>query len=145
MDTALAPTRAGVFDIEFEGETAIVTPREDLRELDYQQIEESGSEVLSLVARGAVRNVVVDFHKTDYFGSTALGFFVRLWRVARNRNGRMALCHVSEHEEDILRVTELGALWPIRSSRAEALTLVRGRVAGEPPLSARRPAEEERR
>jgi anti-anti-sigma factor len=126
MDTALARTRAGVFDIEFEGETAIVIPRGDLRELDYQQIEESGSEVLSLVARGAVRNVVMDFHKTDYFGSTALGFFVRLWRVARNRNGRMALCNVSEHEGDILRVTELGAVWPISSSRAEALTLVRG-------------------
>ena len=126
MDTALAPTRAGVFDIEFEGETAIVTPREDLRELDYQQIEESGSEVLSLVARGAVRNVVVDFHKTDNFGSTALGFFVRLWRVARNRNGRMALCNVSDLEKAILRVTNLDLLWPIRPSRSEALEAVRG-------------------
>jgi hypothetical protein len=61
MDTAFAPTRAGVFDIEFGGESAIVIPHGDLRDLDFQQVEEGGSQALSLVARGAVRILVVDF------------------------------------------------------------------------------------
>ena len=71
---------------------------------------------------------MLDFHKTDYYGSTALGFFLKLWTRARKRNGRMAFCNVSAHEKEILQATRLDHVWPICSSRREALEAVKGRA-----------------
>jgi anti-anti-sigma factor len=68
----------------------------------------------------------MDFHKTDYYGSTALAFFLKLWKRVRNRNGRMAFCNISDHEREILTVTQLDRLWPIYLSREEATKAVKG-------------------
>jgi anti-anti-sigma factor len=115
----------GILEIEQEDDTLIVVPTVDLRELDYQRIEEGAGRILGLLNGSGIKNVVVDFHKTDYYGSTALGFFVKLWRRVRRRNGRMAFGNVSAHEKEILQITHLDHLWPICSSRIEALEAVR--------------------
>jgi anti-anti-sigma factor len=117
----------GEFEVEREGQTLVVTALKDLRELDYQQIEAGATGILNLLGNGAVKNVVLDLHRTDYYGSTALGFFVKLWKRVRDRNGRLAFCGVSEHEREILKVTYLDGLWPICSSREDALQTVQGR------------------
>ena len=122
--TGLA-TAGGLFEIEQQDDTIIVVPTVDLRELDYQGIEGGARDVLNLLNGTGIKNVVLDFHKTDYYGSTALGFFVKLWKRVRLRNGRMAFCNVSAHEKEILQVTSLDHLWPICSSRSEALEAVK--------------------
>ena len=122
--TGLA-TAGGIFEIEQEDDTIIVVPTVDLRELDYQRIEDGARDVLDLLNGTGIKNVVLDFHKTDYYGSTALGFFVKLWKRVRLRNGRMAFCNVSAHEKEILQITSLDHLWPICSSRSEALEAVK--------------------
>src|ERR1035438_6957299 len=95
-------TAGGIFEIEQQDDTIIVVPSTDLRELQYQHIEEAAGRILDLLNDAAIRNVVMDFHKTDYYGSTALGFFLKLLKRVRKRNGRMAFCNVSEHEKEIL-------------------------------------------
>ncbi len=115
----------GMFEVEQEGDTIIVVPTVDLRELDYQQIEEGAATILHLLSGTAIQNVVMDFHKTDYYGSTALGFFLKLWKEIRKKKGYMTFCNVSDHEKEILHMTHLDRLWPIYSSRAEALQAVR--------------------
>jgi anti-anti-sigma factor len=117
---------AGAFEVEREGRTIIITPLTDLRELDYQQVEAGARDILHLFGNNGIKNVVLDFHKTDYYGSTALGFFVKLWKRVRERSGRMAFCGVSDHEREILKVTRLDGLWPIWSSREEAVRAVQG-------------------
>jgi anti-anti-sigma factor len=67
----------------------------------------------------------LDFHKTGYYGSTALGFFVKLWKKVSKRKGRMVFCNVSDHEKEILQITKLDQLWPICSSKIEVLRAVR--------------------
>jgi anti-anti-sigma factor len=119
-------TATGAFKVECEGQTLIVTPLTDLRELDYEEIEAGARDILNLLGNGSIKNVVMDFQKTDYYGSTALGFFVKLWKRVRDRNGRMAFCRMSDHEREILQVTNLGGLWPICASRQEAIKAVRG-------------------
>ena len=114
-----------LFEIEQEGDTLIVVPAVDLRELEYQRIDAGAKDIFELLDGTGIKNVVLDFHKTDYYGSTALAFFVKLWKRARMRNGRMAFCNVSDHEKEILQITRLDHLWPICSSRAEALRVVR--------------------
>jgi anti-anti-sigma factor len=115
----------GTFEIEHDGQTLIITPRMELSELDFQKIEAGAREVLKLLEDGTVRDVLLDFHKTDYYGSTALGFFVKLWKRIRDRNGRMVFCRVSDHEKEILKITNFDHLWPIFRTRDEALKALR--------------------
>jgi anti-anti-sigma factor len=119
------PSAGEIFAIEEQGNTLLVVPVMDLRELDYQRIEEGAKRILDLLNAPGIQNVVLDFHQTDYYGSTALGFFTKLWKRVSEQKGRMAFCNVSDHEEEILRITHLDRLWPICSSRSEALETVR--------------------
>jgi anti-anti-sigma factor len=109
------------FQVDREGDTLIVTPVEGLGELDYQRIEAGARELLTFLKDRGVKNVLLDLGHTDYFGSTALGFFVRLWQKVRQRGGRLVLCRVSEHEAEILRLTQLDQLWAAYPDKNEAL------------------------
>jgi anti-anti-sigma factor len=113
---------AAIFEIEREGETIIVTPLVNLNELEDMELIARG--VVDVLSDLSIKNLVMDFQKTDYFGSTALALFVKLWKMATDRNGCMAFCNLSEHELDILHVTRLDKLWPICNSRAEAIKAV---------------------
>ncbi len=117
-------TATRLIEVERQGDTLVLTPQEDLRELDYREIEAEGEELLRLAEDAAVKNVIVDFSRTDYFGSTALGLLARLWKRVRARGGRLALCHVSAHESEIMEVAGLTCFWPIHPSRQEALAAV---------------------
>jgi anti-anti-sigma factor len=123
---AMSPKKpdSPMFEIERQNDTVIVVPSVDLREFEYEGIESGAKEIMNLLERGGARNVVMDFHKTDYYGSTALGFFVKLWRRVVRANGRMVFCNISAHEREILRVTRLDSLWPICASRQQALQAV---------------------
>jgi anti-anti-sigma factor len=114
------------FDIEREGETLIVTPVSNLGELEFQLIETGAGPVLDQLAASSARNLVLDFRRTDYFGTTALGFFVKLWKKIRGLGGHMSMCNLSEHEKEILHLTRLDTLWAICDSRREAVQAVRG-------------------
>jgi stage II sporulation protein AA (anti-sigma F factor antagonist) len=119
MDTALE-----VFEVEHTDGTVVLTPTTDLRELDFRDIETAAHDVFDSLEAEGWQHVVLDFHRTDYYGTTALGFFVGLWKRVRNRGGRMAFCNVSDHEAEILHITHLDQLWPICKSRDEALAAV---------------------
>lgn len=123
MCATTAQQANGLFEVALEGETAIVTPLADLRELRCQEIESDGNKVLAFVNRPPVKNVIIDLGRTRYYGSTALGFFVRLWETIRGR-GRMAFCNASAIEKEILGVAHLDARWPIYSTREEALQAI---------------------
>jgi anti-anti-sigma factor len=110
--------------IERVGDMVILIPTSDLSEMVYERLESEAGHVLSVFNDPSVQNVVVDFSCTDYFGSTALAFLVRLWKRVTERRGRMVLCNLSEHEREVLHITQLGRLWPVATSRAEAMRLV---------------------
>jgi anti-anti-sigma factor len=125
MNELVEETGAKVFEIERQADTIIVTPVLDLNEFEFQRIEVGAGPVLQLLEDAHVKNVVMDFHRVDYFGSTALGFFLKIWKRVRKKDGHMALCNVSDHEKEILKVTMLDSLWPICASREEAMRAVR--------------------
>ena len=112
------------FDVEEQNETMILTPAADMGELDHERLDMAMKHVLDRLNQSSVKCIVLDFHKTDYFGSTALGFFVRIWKTTCTRKGRMAFCNLSDHEKEILKVMKLDQLWDICGSREEALQTV---------------------
>jgi anti-anti-sigma factor len=114
-------TTARIIEVERQGGTLVVTPQRDLRELDFQVVQEAEESLRRLAADLSLRNAVVDFGKTDYFGSSTLGLLVRLRQELHRRQGRVALCRVSDNERAILEVTGYEDFWPIYPSREEAL------------------------
>src|SRR5205085_2522737 len=65
----------GLFDVERDGEMLVIVPTADLRESAYEALDEGARGIFELLAGGDIGGIVVDFHRTDYYGSTALGFF----------------------------------------------------------------------
>ena len=83
-----------------------------------------GTDILRLLDSRTARNLVIDFRNTDYYGSTALSFFVKLWKRVRANGGQMVFCNVSAHELEILELTHLNTLWSLCNSRDEAMKLI---------------------
>lgn len=107
-----------------EGDTLILTPTVNLSEVEYTEGMTQG--IIELLADRSIKNLVIDFHKTDYFGSTALGSFIRMWKSIQDRKGRMAFCNLSAHQKEILEVTKLDAYWTLHATKDEAVAAVKG-------------------
>ena len=120
---------APLFEIEWAGKTIVLIPKADLSEFAFQQLDTEAREILEMLDQAANTTVVIDCTNTDFFGSTALGFFMKLWLRVQRGNGHMAFCNVSDHAKEILRVTKTDSLWSVCRSRIEALQIVREAVA----------------
>ncbi len=112
---------APLFDIEWAGKTVVLIPRADLSEFAFQQLDVEAREILEMLDHNAGTSVVIDCCNTDSFGSTALGFFMKVWLRAQRGNGNMAFCNISNHAKEILHVTKTDSLWSIYPTRIEAL------------------------
>lgn len=123
-------TEASLFTLARADHTVIVTPQQDLTELDFAQIESEASQILGQISKDGGPNVVVNLSKIDYTGSTALSFFMRLFKKTRSRGGEMAFCNVSPIERDVLRITRLDTLWPVCDSLEDALRKVNKKAGG---------------
>ncbi len=117
-------TTAPLFSVARADNAIILTPQRDLSEFDFNQIESEAAMLLGQISKDGGANVVVDFSKMDYCGSTALSFFTRLFKRTRLQGGEMAFCNVSEGEREVLRITRLDSLWPIHDSLDDALVAV---------------------
>ena len=113
-----------IFRFDRHGKTVIAIPVANLREFDFERIQAGAETVLSWLENGDVQNLVIDFSETEFYGSTALEFFVKLWKRVCSVGGKMAFCGVSEHELEVLQTTKLDSLWPICKTREEALAAV---------------------
>jgi anti-anti-sigma factor len=118
-----------LFQMQVDGDVLILSPTSNLSELELSYFEEEFRTVIQKLSDADYRNVVLDFEGTDYYGSTALGFFLKLWKRIRSVDGKMAFCNVSSHEQEVLRLTRLDTLWPICSTRAQAVDQLRSKPA----------------
>jgi anti-anti-sigma factor len=119
--------RAGMFDVERDDTTLTLTLVNNLHDMTFTDAD--GKEVLDLMNSAPIKNVVMDFHKADYFGSATLAFFIKLWKIITARDGRMFFCCLSEYEKDLLKITNLNHLCTICETRAEAVQLIRSEGA----------------
>ena len=102
---------ADFFNVEHDGDTFIVTPAANMGETTQEHVTDAMKRLLSDLLTSTAKNLIFDFHRTDYFGSTALGFFIRVWKTVEERGGRMAFCNLSAHQKEILAVTKLETYW----------------------------------
>jgi anti-anti-sigma factor len=117
------PTKP-IFMFHYEPDLVILEPQIDLGDLTYHQYERDLRHVLHALVVDQARNVVIDLNRTSFFGSSVLGFFVSVWKIARRRSGTMAMCGVSPFGLEILRIASFDKMWPICESRSEAIAAV---------------------
>ena len=114
-----------ICNMEHQNDLVILTPTVNLRELDYDEFEVAIEPTLKMLENGNVRHVVIDFGRTEYFGSHTITSLLKLGKKTRSAGGRMAFARMSLHEREVLEATALDTFWPVYSSRAEATEAVR--------------------
>jgi anti-anti-sigma regulatory factor len=113
-----------VFAIQREGDTLILTPLTNLRELAFRQIEAGTGAIVDLLKHGPYKHVLVDFQRTDEYGTRTLGFCLKLRKTVRSWDGQLALCNISQPVKEMFQRTKLDCLWTICGSQAEAMQAV---------------------
>jgi anti-sigma B factor antagonist len=66
--------------------------------------------------------VVLDLSNTQFFGSSFIEVLFRLWTRLQSRGGgRFAICGLTPHCLDVLKITHLDTLWRLTATREEAV------------------------
>jgi anti-anti-sigma factor len=101
--------------------------------------------------RGGRADLVVDLLGVGFAGSAALGGFVALQRVARQKGGRMVFANVDPTVQEVFRVSRLEGLFTFAPDRkaaladlAEAPTAVDGTATPSPAAEPAKPRFESR-
>jgi anti-anti-sigma factor len=110
-----------VLEVEYQCGAIILTPQTNLGEFRWLELEFEREGLVNLLDNSGTKNVVIDFHALDYFGSTALALIVRLGELVNKRDGCMVLCNLSDHALEILEATNLTNRWLMVDSKEAAL------------------------
>ena len=92
-----------VFQFEQVNHTLVVTPVVDLMQVRDSDIRDAYNETYRLLCQPEVSNLLVDFEKLDYFGSTFIGMLIRLAKKARSDGGEALLCCLSSTMRDMMK------------------------------------------
>ena len=88
--------------------------------LDGGNVHHFESLVMGHVNNGE-RRLIVDFSGLNFISSAGLRVFVIAARALRASDGRIILCGMKHHVEDVFRVSGIYRVIDIKASRAEAL------------------------
>ena len=92
-------------------------------EVDLYTAPEFKQQLLEVIGQGG-KNVVIDFSNTTFIDSTTLGVLVGGVKRLRPAGGSLALVCTDENITKIFEITGLDRVFPIHSSREEALDAV---------------------
>jgi anti-anti-sigma factor len=70
---------------------------------------------------GGKADLVIDLNGVTFAGSSALGGFLKLQRVASKNDGRVAFCHVDPNVMDVFHMSNLENYFLFLNTRDEAL------------------------
>jgi len=109
------------FALERAGSVLVVVLGQSLDSLCGSELLEERSILLDEIREPTIGAVVIDFANVEYFDSLVLDTLCQVWKHLREREGKMALCNLSEVGDQILRTSRLDTLWHLRPSRLSAL------------------------
>ena len=112
---------------DHEGEVTVANIGRAYETIDDRALEEVSKFLLGLTEGTNGMRLVVDLSHTEFFGSAFLGILFRVWNRVTTSGGIFALCSLRSHCQEVIRTARLDTLWPIYSTREEA---VRGSAPG---------------
>ncbi|SIO59638.1 anti-anti-sigma factor [Singulisphaera sp. GP187] len=99
-------------------------PVQDLRTLYEAHLASKGRPV-----------AVIDLLGVGYAGSAALGNFMAMHRLAKQRGGRLIFCNVDPTVFEVFRVSKLDPLFTFSADRASALAAANGQESSSAPAA----------
>jgi anti-sigma B factor antagonist len=109
------------FVVEQVGDAIVIMPGPRISGLHDANLAEKRGALVDAIRNQNAPTVVIDFSQVEYFGSLLLDTLCVVWKQVRERSGTMALCNVSQIAQEILTKSKLNSLWPIYSTRQDAL------------------------
>lgn len=94
------------------------------RLIDEMTIRDLGRDLLAL-AEGETGRLILNFQGVETIASTMLGKLITLDRKLRERGQRLVLCRLEPSLQDVFRVSNLDAFFPIHASEEEAIAAPR--------------------
>lgn len=132
---ALSEFKPVYFTIDERGAVVVLhIIRASLSEED--NIEHLGQELTKLVDQFGCRLLVVNFEIVTLITSAALGKFIALHRNLHRREGRLALCGVTDMMADVLNATKLDEYFRVTTTVDEAVAMLTAEPVSESPKNA---------
>jgi anti-anti-sigma factor len=119
------------FLVEPSGDTLVFVATESLGSLVEDDVRDEWEALLHEFDLHNARHAVIDLGALDYFGSIMLELMVVLWKRVSAKRGRMIICNVSRVGKEILQTAKFHTIWPIVSTRDEAIAAIEGVSHGE--------------
>lgn len=113
-----------VFEVSSDGSTLVIVPLGSVGSLAGEGVNAELEELTARLRDSGLKQVIFDFHKVDYFGSSMLGAMHTVWKLVAAGGGKMAVCNLSDVEREVLEVSRFDTLWPIYATREEAMAAV---------------------
>ena len=110
-----------VFLAELHGDTLLVIPQGDAAGFRDSDIAREHKVLMELVDDPRVANVLVDFGRSNYFGSTVIGAIHNLGIKIRAGGGKLGICDASDEMRETLRTLRLDGIWQQYDSLKAAL------------------------
>jgi anti-anti-sigma factor len=110
-------------EVVVDGRVTVVALGPNYKIIDEHCLEGGLGETLIDIAIDATPPLVVlDLSQTQFFGSSFIEVLFRVWNRLQGRSGRFAICGLTPHCSDVLKITHLDTLWPLMTTRQEAVT-----------------------
>jgi anti-anti-sigma factor len=130
VETTKLPFRLDVHD---RYSVLAFTPQ--LSEGDWGDIDHVAAELLQKLEGMRGPALLVDLSQLSYMGSSQVALVLRMWKVVKAREGRLAVYVTHPLVLEVLKIAGLQSLWTISESREEALQSLGVAQSGVGPSS----------
>ncbi len=93
----------------------------DVAILDETSIKESGDELENLVKSKKDMKLIINFANVDYLSSAVLGRLVKVYKLAKQQNGKMKLCCIKPNILQVFKITKLDKMFEILEDEDKAI------------------------
>ncbi|MFN0199368.1 MAG: STAS domain-containing protein [Planctomycetaceae bacterium] len=109
------------YRFESESGHAVVTLLPPLNDVPWADIERIGSDILGKFGAAKSPCFLVDLSSLTYMGSAMVALVVRLWKSAKERDGKMVVVNRDEMVLEVLTLAGLNKVWTIVEDRQRGL------------------------
>jgi len=111
-------------EVKKQAGVTVVVLGEEYDNLDEPTLNAAAEELLEIARTANPPRIVIDMHRTKFFGSSFLGTLFRMWRRLTTRQGKMAVCGATGVCAEVLNVTQVERLWNLYDSRDAAVEAI---------------------
>ncbi len=113
-------TTTDLFTIQTSGPTMTIEVHGPVSSLASDEALKNLDRVLDRIQTEDIRDVVIDFQQSPYFGSCMLETLRQIWNDVHRRGGRLVLCNLSPVGQEIIHIAKFDQLWPVVATREDA-------------------------